>query len=725
MKVLYSYLLIITLPMIAFGLASYYWLTNAIEKETHAAYSSVLEDIRGEIDRNFQTLDTFAVQLSYMPWATQLMNMEGDSFSYDRLDIGLLLNILQELRIFQATYPFVDELAIDFKSKNTVLSSVGKDSRERFFTDLMRYSRRTADDWSALLGQLNNRTILLPEEVRVLNQPKRLLTYLHALPPGDSGFQATLLLFVREETIQELLGKSAVAKAGGSVYVTDSEGRLVTDYHGDPGVAAALQQRIPREAGYTLYRSAEGANGWTYHLAVPTGALAAKLESVRLVAAGLVLFYLAVGVAISLLLARRDYRPVAQMLSLVGSRRRAADNEHNEYRILEKTIYAMLGDADRSESEMLLYKPLARNTCLAKLLRDETGQADMARTMELLDITFPHDEYRCLIVLLGEEQTVPEPFFAQVNAGLDARAATVYWVELEGRSKAVILNVENEAAGERALEAIRGALQSMNVAYRAIGVGRPCAGPGELHLSYADAQRALEYRFTQEDGATLYAERFEEAVYWKGAIREEEEIKAALKAGHAAAAVDKARRVVRAEAQGHRLPLGAIRFLCYRVAVVAFLALEELNIAEAPAVSLNGLLQQKELDAMLDAIAGLYEDAVRLVAAEREGRNDHLVRDIKSYLEAHFTDQNLSLTAVADAFGISSSYLSRYFKSQTGTNFIDYVNRCRIEAAKRLLPGDATIVQIAHKVGFDNDITFRRLFKKYMGITPSQFKGYP
>ncbi|WP_276353982.1 hypothetical protein [Cohnella caldifontis] len=86
-KVLYSYLLIITLPMIAFGCAAYYWLTNTMEKETYRTYANVLEDIRNEIDRNFQSLNTFAVQLSYMPWPVKLMNMEGDSLGYDRRDI--------------------------------------------------------------------------------------------------------------------------------------------------------------------------------------------------------------------------------------------------------------------------------------------------------------------------------------------------------------------------------------------------------------------------------------------------------------------------------------------------------------------------------------------------------------------------------------------------------------------------------------------------------------
>jgi len=736
MKVLYSYVVIITLPMIVFGWAAYYWLTNTMEKETDSTYNGVLEDIRSEIDQNFQALDTFAVQLSYMPWAVKLMNMEGDSLGYDRLDIGLLLNILQELRIFQATYRFVDEMAIDFVGKDTILSTVGKDSRERFFTDLIRYERLTADDWSARLSAPNNRTLLAPEEVRVMNQSKRMFTYIHALPPGDSNFQATLLLFIREETIRELLGKSALIKQNASVYVTDRDGKAVTGYNNSPDIRDALADRIAKSGSlpqisrltadgqdYTVYRSAAGENGWTYYAVVPAGEMAAKLRNVRLVALALVLFYLAVGIAIAYMLARRDYRPVAQMLSLVRSRLKPAGQGNDEYAMLEHAIYSLLSDADRNESEILLYKPLARNAFLTKLLKDGTGHEEAARTMELLDISFPHEYYRCLILLLDAEMWVPDSLTELLKVELNDKLVSAYWVELDARSKAIILNADTMQASEEAIALLRESLRSASVAYRALGVGRQYRSPGDLHLSYAEALRALEYRFTEPDGATLYAQRFADTRYWKGTIPEEEELKAAIRNGNSAGAAERAERIVRTELANGMLPLDGLRFMCYRVATVALVVLEELNIAKLPSVDLNELLQLDEPDAMLQAIRKVYEESVRLIAEEREGRNDHLIREIQAYLEQHYTDQNLSLTSVADAFGISSSYLSRYFKSQTGTNFVDYVNRRRIEASKRWLTGEATVMQVAQKVGFDNDITFRRLFKKYMGITPSQFKS--
>ena len=55
-------------------------------------------------------------------------------------------------------------------------------------------------------------------------------------------------------------------------------------------------------------------------------------------------------------------------------------------------------------------------------------------------------------------------------------------------------------------------------------------------------------------------------------------------------------------------------------------------------------------------------------------------------------------------------------------SFTDYLNKFRIEASKDLLKSNKTVIQIALEVGFGNDITFRRLFKKCLGVTPGEYR---
>ena len=55
---------------------------------------------------------------------------------------------------------------------------------------------------------------------------------------------------------------------------------------------------------------------------------------------------------------------------------------------------------------------------------------------------------------------------------------------------------------------------------------------------------------------------------------------------------------------------------------------------------------------------------------------------IIEYISTFYWDRNLSLTSVADKFNLTTPYLSRFFKEQTGYNFNDYLNQCRTETQK-------------------------------------------
>ena len=98
--------------------------------------------------------------------------------------------------------------------------------------------------------------------------------------------------------------------------------------------------------------------------------------------------------------------------------------------------------------------------------------------------------------------------------------------------------------------------------------------------------------------------------------------------------------------------------------------------------------------------------------------------EILQFIEENCLDNGISLRSVASRFGISVPYLSRFVKEQTGENFIDYVARRRIARAKQILQsGGATIEQVSQRVGYINPLTFRRVFKKYEGVNPGDYRG--
>lgn len=91
-----------------------------------------------------------------------------------------------------------------------------------------------------------------------------------------------------------------------------------------------------------------------------------------------------------------------------------------------------------------------------------------------------------------------------------------------------------------------------------------------------------------------------------------------------------------------------------------------------------------------------------------------------------FTDSSLSLNGVATELDLNKTYLSRVINSELGTGFSDYVNRLRIEEAKNCMAvpkfNHYSLVSIGLEVGFNSKSAFNSAFKKYTGLTPSEYR---
>lgn len=131
--------------------------------------------------------------------------------------------------------------------------------------------------------------------------------------------------------------------------------------------------------------------------------------------------------------------------------------------------------------------------------------------------------------------------------------------------------------------------------------------------------------------------------------------------------------------------------------------------------ALSQSLREETLGRLLDKIAAL--------GRERQVGNHQGIRAAVAYLEAHVHEPGLSLPLVAEAAGMSQAHFSRTFKRELGVSFIEYVTRQRIERAKALLdtPGTKTW-EIAERIGYQEYAHFAKVFRKYTGLTPSEYR---
>lgn len=98
------------------------------------------------------------------------------------------------------------------------------------------------------------------------------------------------------------------------------------------------------------------------------------------------------------------------------------------------------------------------------------------------------------------------------------------------------------------------------------------------------------------------------------------------------------------------------------------------------------------------------------------------VRTARSFIIGNYM-RDISLNDVANVVNLSPVYFSGLFKKEIGENFIDYLNRVRIDAAKNMLKDVRYHVsEVAESCGFSDTRYFARIFKRIVGITPSDYR---
>lgn len=98
--------------------------------------------------------------------------------------------------------------------------------------------------------------------------------------------------------------------------------------------------------------------------------------------------------------------------------------------------------------------------------------------------------------------------------------------------------------------------------------------------------------------------------------------------------------------------------------------------------------------------------------------------DILQYIQSNiYNPKNLRADIISKHFGISESYLGRYFKKHTNETMQEYIIKYKLKLVEaRLLHSDMRINEIVFEFGFTDESHLNRLFKKHKGMNPSEFR---
>ena len=140
-----------------------------------------------------------------------------------------------------------------------------------------------------------------------------------------------------------------------------------------------------------------------------------------------------------------------------------------------------------------------------------------------------------------------------------------------------------------------------------------------------------------------------------------------------------------------------------------------------------GELKDHVTQMLVDSALCVLSDAIKdhECAPQRQTLSDKRLNDVLRFIEIHLSDPKLSIAAVAKSCGISPRYLSLLLKLH-GTPFSTLVWDKRLQTARQWLssskPADASVSEIAYRVGFKSAAHFSRMFKHKFKVSPRQYR---
>ena len=435
---------------------------------------------------------------------------------------------------------------------------------------------------------------------------------------------------------------------------------------------------------------------------------------------------------------KRRYAPIGAITEMV-SREEDTPRGDGDLDDVMNGISHLIGERNGYREKMITVSPLASHGALHQLLSGNMNEAQVNALQEEQFWSLRWEYYMVGLINLtaSREKTMTEQQY------LDARTLAAHACTAMSDEEHCIVTCPKDAGnlyavvnGDRPeeladlfypmLRQIEESLDDPEVAVT-IGVSGPEMEMERLRTACLDASRALENMITGGRGSVYFAEKEPEendpefffpkdarAKIIRGLTENRPEDLQAL--------MD---LIWEKNFRKASLPVTAVRRLVDELHTTISGALRDISEKSTTHLRIERRSEPATIEEIFDYYRSVLSQALVTYQAEvaDDESGDRLQDDICDYINENVLNPDLSLTAVADHFGVSGKLVGNVCRNRFGKTFLQYVRDCQIQKATELLQTTSlSLEEISEQCGFTNLLTFRRNFKATMGINPSDYR---
>lgn len=646
-----------------------------------------------------------------------LYSNAATDLDFSLLDPTTLFAAQQDLVSVRALNRFAATLDVYLYDKQYVVSDNGTLTLESFYQSIFNMSPSIFSEYLRPLG--SGGVLFVPQgAVRETNTPQHPLLVLSVINNNSTRY-GNLFIFLDERQMQEDIEQLLNNEDMEYYLFTGDEQLIVSSRPLDPDEVPQVLAELKANDNYQCGTGSR--SRWIGYAGYSETYLHNRLRNMLWVLAGICVFLLLLGLPLTCVVCRKNYAPLRELANIVSSPEDLATHKDMEYEVLKSVITSIFQDKSLLEEQLLIYRPLLVSSMLLELLEGSRPKAEILPVLKKLGIELTDPFHVCCCIYTA---CATQDFLMNLSLALRDDKTGCLYVTFRKHFGIFLISGPSPETCRQACLRLQALLTEVNPdAF--LGVGDTVNDLAKLGNACQQSRTALEY---------LPLDPLCKIISWEQ-ISGSGILDLPLPANLASLSISfgtgqytEARNSLSQYFQAIcRCGLVKKEHLTY--------AREQLLSAMAKAAKEQGILfnlaplnawtpeQPYALESLRELAAQICDKLEQDTLEFREQQSQASAQNLMDYLQLHLRDEDLSLSKLANAFQLSESSISRRIKQITDYNFLDYVNRKRIEYACRLLTEtDMSVNDISKDSGYENDITFRRLFKKYMGVTPGDYR---
>ena len=252
--------------------------------------------------------------------------------------------------------------------------------------------------------------------------------------------------------------------------------------------------------------------------------------------------------------------------------------------------------------------------------------------------------------------------------------------------------------------------------------------PHEMRSAFQELQELSRYEFFYDNGCILYLEtaKTDELNTEICPVPDMAALENAIRASDTAACQELLDPFF-AELKQYTRSAADASIIVFASKIITVLKRIEATSASFPAFSYHDfystICELQTLSRVCRFVSGQLFAVMEAIQAGSGNTSGLLAEEVWQYIQKNYQDFNLSSKFVAQMFHVSTPYLNRVFKQNTGKSPASYIKKLRLEHARSFLTDTALSVEtIARKVGLENTKYFYSMFKSEYGVSPNTYR---